>query len=317
MRILIAVADPSRRSVIETESRDLGHDCRSVADAPQAWDAFQSDNPDVVISEWALPGATDRRLHELIRTDPRGEYAYLVLVPPDEGGCEIVEALSDGADDYLVQPFSRDDLRACLIGAGRVTSLRRQLARQLTELEQLQEPLQGTSLDGLTRLRNQRTLDTALWALDARVTRYQHSYCLALVHIDHFAAYRTTHDLQQSDEALQAIASALRLCARSGDTVLRYAVGQFLHVLPEQTMDTARMAAERLIAAVQELGIPDARNRLGVITVSVGLAMLDPERSDRVQDVRRHAEHAVSEAIRLGRNRVEAPAMAPASGPST
>ena len=311
MRILIAVADAGRRSVIETASRDLGYDCRSVADAHEAWDAFQWDDPDVVISEWTLPGDTGRQLHELIRTDPRGGYAYLVIVPADEGGCGIVDAVRNGADDYLVEPFSRDDLQVCLMGAGRVTSLRRQLARQSNELEQLQDPLMGASLDGPTRLRNQRTLDTALWLLDARVTRYQHCYCLALVHVDHFAAYRTTHDLQQADEALQSIASALRDSARSGDTVLRYAVGQFLHVLPEQTMDTARMAAERLIAAVRELAIPDARNRLGVVTVSVGLAMLDPDRSDRVQDVRRQAEHAVSEAIRLGRNRVVTPADAP------
>ena len=55
-----------------------------------------------------------------------------------------------------------------------------------------------------------------------------------------------------------------------------------------------------------------AESRLGVTTVSVGLAMLHPERSDSVHDVRKEAEYALSEAIRLGRNCVVELARAPA-----
>jgi diguanylate cyclase (GGDEF)-like protein len=302
MRILVAVADPSQRLAIETASRDLGHDCRSVPDAAQAYAAFQSDSPDVVISEWMFPRLAGRQLHDLIRADPRDQYTYFVIVPADESSSELVETVTAGADDYLSQPISRNDLQVCLIRAARVTSLHRQLAAK-----QLPKPLMSASPDGLTRLRNQRTLDNALELLDARVTRYQHRYCLALVHVDHFAAYRATHRPHESDTALHAIASTLRLRARSGDTVYRYGVAEFLHVLPEQTLATAHVAARRLIASVQELAIPDPRNRLGVITISVGLAILDPDRTDMLHDVRQHAEHALADAVRLGRNRVVAP----------
>ncbi len=307
MRILVAVADLSRRSAIETASRELGHDCRSVPDAAQAWDAFESDDcPDVVISEWMLPGLAGRQLHAPMRVEPRNRYAYFVLAPADEGSSEALEAITAGADDQLLQPFSRDDLQVCLIRADRVTSLRGQLARQQRELL-LREPLMSASLNGLTRLRNQRAVNAALELLDARVTRYRHRYCLALLHVDHFTAYRATHHLQQSDNALQTIASRLRERARSGDTMYRYGVAEFLHVLPEQSMATAHLAARRLIASVQDLAIPDAGNRRGVMTISVGLAILDPDRADMVLAVRQHAEHALAEAIRLGRNRVAAP----------
>ncbi len=317
MRILVAVADPSRRAVIETAARDLGHHCRSVADAREGWEAFQSYDPDVVISEWSLPGLEGRPLHDLVRSHRRDRYVYVVLVPAQEGTHGIVEGITAGADDYLVSPFSSDDLRVCLIAAERVTALHDKLARQQTQLEQLRAPLTGASLDGRSRLRNQRALDDTLDVLDARVARYQHRYCLALVHLDHFAAYAATHSPPETDRALEAIARLLTARARSGDTVFRYAAGEFLHVLPEQTLATARRAAERLIDGVRELAIPDAENRLGVITVSVGLATLDPDRIDLVQDVRRHAERALDEAIRLGRNRVAVSTMAPASPATT
>ncbi len=313
MRILVAVADPNRRALIETASRELGHECRSVADAGAGWEAFQDDDPDVVISEWSLPGLAGRPLHDLVRSHPRDRYAYVVLVPALEGSPGIVEGITAGADDYLVSPFSSDDLRVCLIAAERVTALHDKLARQQLQLDQLQAPLTGASLDGRSRLRNQRALDDTLDVLDARVTRYQHRYCLALVHVDHFAAYSATHSPLETDRALEAIARELSGRARSGDTVFRYAAGEFLHVLPEQTVATARRAAERLMDGVRALAIPDAENRLGVITVSIGLAPLDPDRIDLVQDVRRHAERALDEAISLGRNRVAGPTIAPAS----
>jgi diguanylate cyclase (GGDEF)-like protein len=317
VRILVAVADPGRRWAIEMASRDLGHDCRSVSDAAQAWDAFQSHQPDVVISEWALPGLVGRQLHSLIRSHPRAGYTYLILVPPVEGSAQIVDAIFAGADVCLVSPFSHEDLEMCLIGAGRVTALHSKLATYEAELKQLREPPLASSPGRLSGLRSQGHLDSALELLDARVTRYHHRYCLALVHVDHFEAYRASHTLHESDEVLRVIGTALRQCARGGDAVFHYAIGEFLHVLPEQTLAGAHLAAERLMTAMRDLAIPDAESRVGVLTISVGLAILDPERTDSAQDVRHQAEYALGEAIRLGRNRVEASATAPAPGVST
>jgi diguanylate cyclase (GGDEF)-like protein len=68
-------------------------------------------------------------------------------------------------------------------------------------------------------------------------------------------------------------------------------------------------------ASVQELNIPHKANSTGMITVSAGVAALDPDRSRPAYVVLKEADDALYEAKRLGRNRVEC--VAPARLQST
>ena len=55
---------------------------------------------------------------------------------------------------------------------------------------------------------------------------------------------------------LRTVADALARTIRSGDTLYRYGGEEFLVLLPEQTLDGAALAGERLRLAVEELGLP-------------------------------------------------------------
>jgi diguanylate cyclase (GGDEF)-like protein len=70
--------------------------------------------------------------------------------------------------------------------------------------------------DPLTRLANEQALEEDLEFLEARVTRYRHRYCIALVDIDHFEIYNDTFGRHAGDRTLQAVASKLKAEARSG-----------------------------------------------------------------------------------------------------
>jgi PleD family two-component response regulator len=56
---------------------------------------------------------------------------------------------------------------------------------------------------------------------------------------------------------------------------------------------------------VQRLAVPHGVNPLGVLTVSAGLAMLDPEHIRPASAVLKEADVALYRAKQLGRNRVE------------
>ena len=58
MKILLADDDPTSRLIAQTALRGLGHECHTVNDGAKAWDAFKSHRPDVVISDWMMPGLT-------------------------------------------------------------------------------------------------------------------------------------------------------------------------------------------------------------------------------------------------------------------
>ena len=70
-------------------------------------------------------------------------------------------------------------------------------------------------------------------------------------------------------------------------------------------MTTATVAAQRIRSGLAELAIPHAGSPLGVLTISGGLAMLDPGHTRSVDDVLKEADEALYVAKRLGRNRVE------------
>ena len=289
MRILVADDEPTSRLIAQLALRGLGHECDTVVDGAQAWDAFRSSPPDVVISDWMMPGLSGLELCRNIRAHTAASYTYFILVTGQGAPDQIIEGMNAGADDYLIKPLDTDALQVRLIVADRVTSLHRQLAHQRTELEELNHELTVIALrDPLTGLGNRRALEEDLGLLEARVARYGHRYSIALVDVD------------------------LKEEARGGDAVYRYGGEEFLCVFPEQSLAKATVAAERMRSALEGLAIPHSADSLGVVTLSAGLAMLDPRQTKSVGEVVKEADEALYRAKQLGRNRVESLAAQPA-----
>jgi diguanylate cyclase (GGDEF)-like protein len=306
VKILVADDDPTSRLIVQTALRSLGHECQTVTDGRQAWYAVRSQLPDVVISDWMMPGLTGLQLCRKIRAHDAGHYVYFIMVSGQGLLAEIMEFMTAGADDYLVKPLDTDDLQARLIGAARVTSLHRQLAEQRAEMQALNHELTAIARrDPLTGLGNRRALQEDLELLEARATRYGHRYCMALIDVDHFKSYNDAYGHQAGDDALQAVAAQLKAKARSGDTLYRYGGEEFLCIFPEQSTASGGQAVERMRVGVERLAVPHADNTRGLLTVSGGLAMLDPAQTRPASEVLKEADEALYRAKQLGRNRVE------------
>ena len=318
MRVLLAEDEPLSRRVTEGVVRDLGHECQTVTDGVQAWEAFLAHRPDVVISDWMLPGLSGPDLCRRIRGQATEPYAYVVMVTGQGGPEQVVEGMTAGADDYLVKPLDPAALGARLLAAARVTALHQRLSCQRTELEEANHELAAMALrDPLTGLRNRRALHDDLDLLEARATRYGQRYCIALLDIDHFKSYNDTHGHQAGDRVLRAVADELRSQARRGDVVYRYGGEEFLCVFPEQTLATAAIAVERMRGGVERLGVSQIGTSVGAVRVSAGLAMLDAEHKRSVDEVLKDADDALYRAKQLGRNRVELPAVSVSRIPQT
>ncbi|MEY2433003.1 MAG: hypothetical protein QOC92_2728 [Acidimicrobiaceae bacterium] len=309
MRILVADDNRSSRLIIETALRKLDHECDIVTDGAQAWDAFTSRRPDVVLSDWMMPGLTGIELCRKVRADALGSYTYFIMVTAHGDHDQILNGMSAGADDYLVKPLNLDDLRARLIAAARVTMLHSRLDSQRTELEGLNDELTAIARrDPLTGLGNRRALEEDLDLLEARASRYGHRYCMALFDVDHFKSYNDTYGHPAGDEILRIVATKLKRHTRGGDEVYRYGGEEFLCIFPEQSLATGRLAVERMRFGVAGLAIPHAGAPRGVLTVSAGMAVLEPCHTRSASEVLQEADQALYRAKQLGRNRVEEPA---------
>jgi diguanylate cyclase (GGDEF)-like protein len=289
VHVLIADDDPGIRLLVSTAVERLGHRCSVAEDGTGAWQRYLEEHPDVVITDWDMPGMDGTALAKAIRSHRSAPYAYVLVLTGAADEAAARAAMEAGADDLTAKPLDLAELERTLIAAGRVTALHRRLhddARQ----------------DALTGLGNRLRLSEDLEALCGRVQRYGHAYCVALVGIDQLHAVNARAGWLAGDEALRAVSGALRETIRTGDTLYRYRGDEFLALLPEQTLDTAALAAERLRAAVEALAIPHPDG--GALTASAGVAGLDTERCSPIE-LLELAERALADAKAAGRNRVQ------------
>ncbi len=133
MRILIAEDDDDIRSVLELAVESLGFDARSAQDGQEAWELFQAEGADVIISDWRMPRLEGTELCRLVRAADGVPYVYFVILTALDSEEHMLQGMRAGADDYLSKPFSIGALQARLVAAERVTALHRALAQRDAE----------------------------------------------------------------------------------------------------------------------------------------------------------------------------------------
>jgi two-component system chemotaxis response regulator CheY len=87
--------------------------------------------------------------------------------------------------------------------------------------------------------------------------------------------------------------------------VYRYGGEEFLLVLPEQNLDTALVAVERVRSSVERLAIPQpAVGPGGILTLSAGIAAFGPGAATTAEELLQQADAALYRAKSAGRNQL-------------
>ncbi|MBW4524340.1 MAG: PAS domain S-box protein [Phormidium tanganyikae FI6-MK23] len=130
----------------------------SVADGTAALSAARSQVPDLILSDVMMPGLDGFQLLQALRADPGTRGIPIILLSARAGEEAIVEALEAGADDYLIKPFSTQELISRVnthLQRGKVLHQERTNSRRKDDLlstvsHELSTPL--VSILGWTRL---------------------------------------------------------------------------------------------------------------------------------------------------------------------
>ena len=305
MRVLIADDSAMGRLLLQRAVEMLGHTCLIATDGLSAWELFERESPDVVISDWMMPGLEGPELCRRVRSRPDAPYVYFIFLTVNREKEHALVGVQAGADDYLTKPLDPRDLKICLIAAERVTSVHRGLAQKTAELERLNRELyESARTDPLTRVGNRLRLHEDLDHLDSRVARYGHTYSVAMCDLDHFKAYNDALGHPAGDVALRSLAETLTRHCRESDSVYRYGGEEFAIIMPEQSLSGAATAMERLRSAVEAAAIPlPASPTASILTISVGVAERRPDDANTAAVLNR-ADAALYDAKQSGRNRV-------------
>lgn len=134
MKILIAEDDPVSVKILQLTLHHWGHEVVTSADGDQAWQSFDSNPFRVVISDWMMPGMDGLELCQRVRTRPRTDYTYFILLTAiNTGRDNLRKAMDAGVDDFLTKPLDREAVMMRLRVAERILEFTRQI-RQLSEL---------------------------------------------------------------------------------------------------------------------------------------------------------------------------------------
>jgi diguanylate cyclase len=168
-----------------------------------------------------------------------------------------------------------------------------QIEQQQRRLEEHNEELERlAAYDELTGLANRRELQRLMEAELARMRRYGHPSSLLLIDLDHFKQVNDRLGHPAGDVLLEQVAALLAERLRASDYVGRWGGEEFLAVLPHTDEADAIVAAEQLrrevAAAIFEVEGEPLR-----ITVSIGVAEIDPERPAPLD----HAYREVDEGL--------------------
>src|SRR5260221_1703228 len=137
MKVLIAEDSAVPRLILEKTLASLGHETASAADGTEAWERDQAFAPDIVLSDWLMPGMDGIELCGRIRSDQTDRYTYFVLLTAMTEVEHVITAMAAGADDFMVKPLERTAVEAALIGGQRVVGLHEELRLQRASLERL------------------------------------------------------------------------------------------------------------------------------------------------------------------------------------
>lgn len=176
-----------------------------------------------------------------------------------------------------------------------------QLAHELRIAHERAQQLART--DALTGLMNRRAFYEFADAVLKQALRSERRMSAVMLDIDAFKAINDTHGHLAGDEALKAVAGAIRETVRVSDVAGRIGGDEFAMILPDTGVADAAAMAERLRRRVSDIAIRSGAAEVRP-TCSIGVAER-PGHCESVEGLLAQADNALYRAKHGGRNRVE------------
>lgn len=168
--------------------------------------------------------------------------------------------------------------------------------------EQVQHQLQHyASIDGLTGLHNRHWMNQIFERQLKRSSMNGEALSMIMLDADDFKGFNDKYGHLAGDRALCSLAVKILEHLRPNDLAVRYGGEEFVILLPQTTVEEARVAAQRLCKTARNMMIhlPNGRALPGV-TISLGIAQMSP--GDSLEMLIAAADAALYRAKEKGRD---------------
>ena len=298
----------------------LGYVVRSAISGSRGLKCAKSKAPDIILLDIQMPEMNGYQVCQAFKDDPDLCHIPILFISALGETFDKLKAFEVGGVDYLTKPFQIEEVVARIEAHLTIKKQRQALEseiikRKQTELElqrindQLQEANNKlellSNIDGLTQIANRRRFNDYLLLQWQQHQREQKLLALILVDIDYFKFYNDAYGHQGGDDCLIQVAQAIaKVPQRVVDLVARYGGEEFAVILPNTDIEGALIIAESIKQAIADLASPHQGSQVSDrVTLSLGVASLIPTIEQSLEILIAHADEALYDAKKQGRNR--------------
>ena len=128
--VLLVDDSELERRIVASLLRKWGFDVTEASDAKIALELCRNQLPDLVLSDWMMPGMTGPEFCEKFRELSADMYGYFILLTSKRTSIEVAHGLNAGADDFLIKPVNPQELRARIVAGDRILKMQRELSEK-------------------------------------------------------------------------------------------------------------------------------------------------------------------------------------------
>lgn len=318
-KILIVDDEVENLQALERVMRGV-FDVVSTPSPEQALEEITKNNFQVVVSDLRMPGMLGTEL--LAKIAKKNPLVSRVILTGHTETKDILDAINRAEIyRYVTKPWENQELLVVLQQAVKHhlllvenkklieqlvqlnETLEHRVEERTSELKQANEKLSELAMtDALTKVFSRRAIFSRFAEEIDRAIRYHRPLVVAMIDVDHFKKFNDTEGHVLGDEALKKIAQNLSANLRKSDAVGRYGGEEFMLVLPETKVQSAKEIAERLRSGIEKMSFQGKKEE-AFLTISIGLAAF-PDFGKSSEELVQAADHSLFVAKQRGRNQI-------------
>lgn len=299
LKVLIADDDSASSILLKKMLLRWGFDIVTAFDGADAWRILQEENPpQMAILDWMMPEMDGLEICRRLRDKEKSgdQYTYVIILTSMSEKQDIVAGMDAGADDYIVKPFDKEEMRARLRAGQRIIDLQTALRvanKRLMIMSRL-DPLTGA----LTRNAISDDLDLAMY----RAARENKTLSISLLDLDDLKAVNDRYGRNIGDLILQDSVRRINASIRRTDYFGRYGGDEFLIIMLGNSIEKSMVVCQRIKKAISEKNVLVDGYSIPV-TASQSLVVWDGKAG--VEELIVSATRTLMDTTAKGANRVE------------
>ena len=228
----------------------------AVDNGETAIDMMHKYHPDLVITDFQMPGMNGSEFYKTIHSNPDFDFIPFIFLSAIADEQLILEQKLNGAEDFLIKPIKKSEL---------IISVN-------SKMKKYMDFMKVSGIDELTKLYNRRVFfkNFENIVLSPAISNFS----LMMLDLDHFKAINDKYGHLAGDQILTQVGSKILDVIRSQDLAGRYGGEEFVILLPETNLKHSKIVAEKIRTSIKELALNYNDEIIGV-TVSIGLASME------------------------------------------